>query len=310
MLRFCAARRAGDYAATFHFWYFFAVLTLFFKDFEPQHSYHAALISFRSSSAPESRLHDHADFAEFMLVTAGAGTHEVNGTSVGIERGALTLVRPRDRHLVLPAPGGALEFINIAFPVDLAIGILEAAGVSAARWFSAADTPLVRLAENDMAELQAVYLDILHRRLQGPSPLDLMRLLATSLARWPEEPSPGAAATPVWLHSALVQMRDEENLRRGMDALRELTRVSPSHLSREVRRHTGQTPGQWLTAARLRLARTLLATTTDPVESIAQRVGFDSASYFGKRFRAATGLSASEYRRQRVAGVLGSGSGR
>jgi AraC family transcriptional regulator, transcriptional activator FtrA len=74
-------------------------------------------------------------------------------------------------------------------------------------------------------------------------------------------------------------------------------RVSSRTLARWFEAALGTTPMQWLLAQRLRRARHLLGTTSEPVERIARLTGFGSTSNFRLQFAKATGSSPQAYRR-------------
>lgn len=72
--------------------------------------------------------------------------------------------------------------------------------------------------------------------------------------------------------------------------------IGYSGFRRMFREYTGLSPAQYHLQLRLNTARELLRTTTLPIASIGQRVGFDSAYYFARIFREKTGLTPSAYR--------------
>jgi transcriptional regulator GlxA family with amidase domain len=73
--------------------------------------------------------------------------------------------------------------------------------------------------------------------------------------------------------------------------------VSARTLARRFEAALGTTPMQWLLSQRIRRARHLLETTSEPVEQIARLTGFGSTSNFRLQFTKATGLSPRAYRR-------------
>jgi transcriptional regulator GlxA family with amidase domain len=73
--------------------------------------------------------------------------------------------------------------------------------------------------------------------------------------------------------------------------------MSVRTFSRRFLAETGQTPGQWLTAQRLELARRLLESSDLPVDRVAQDAGFGSASSLRQHLAAAIGVSPAAYRR-------------
>ncbi|MQA15634.1 MAG: helix-turn-helix domain-containing protein [Pseudonocardiaceae bacterium] len=82
-------------------------------------------------------------------------------------------------------------------------------------------------------------------------------------------------------------------------SLRDVARavgLTPGHLTTVVRRKTGRTVLQWLTERRMAEARRLLAGTDLPVETVAARVGYRDAGYFGKTFRRGHGVTPLSWR--------------
>jgi transcriptional regulator GlxA family with amidase domain len=73
--------------------------------------------------------------------------------------------------------------------------------------------------------------------------------------------------------------------------------MSVRTFSRRFLAETGQTPGQWLTAQRLELARRLLESSDLPVDRVAQHAGFGSGSSLRQHLAAAIGVSPAAYRR-------------
>ncbi len=72
--------------------------------------------------------------------------------------------------------------------------------------------------------------------------------------------------------------------------------MSKYHFLRVFRRLTGMTPHQYLISARLRRAALALASSRQPVIAVALDAGFGDLSNFNKTFRAAFGLTPTQYR--------------
>jgi AraC family transcriptional regulator len=72
--------------------------------------------------------------------------------------------------------------------------------------------------------------------------------------------------------------------------------MSKYHFLRVFRRQTGMTPYQYLLSARMRRAALALASSRRPVLAIALDSGFGDLSTFNHRFRAAFGLTPTQYR--------------
>jgi transcriptional regulator GlxA family with amidase domain len=81
-----------------------------------------------------------------------------------------------------------------------------------------------------------------------------------------------------------------------LDALAKRAAMSRRTFTRRFRQLTGTTVGQWLLAQRLAYAQRMLETTRQPVETIAQRAGFGSATSLRQHFSLAYRTSPSAYR--------------
>ncbi len=76
------------------------------------------------------------------------------------------------------------------------------------------------------------------------------------------------------------------------------THWSPGHLSKLFKSVTGYTFVSYVTAWRISRAQLMLTSTQMPVQKIAAELDFNQVNYFSRVFRAHTGVSPSEYRRQ------------
>lgn len=72
--------------------------------------------------------------------------------------------------------------------------------------------------------------------------------------------------------------------------------ISYSVFRRAFRQCTGMSPAKYHMQLRLNTARQLLRSTSLPIATISERVGFDTAYYFTRIFREKTGLTPSSYR--------------
>jgi AraC-like DNA-binding protein len=96
---------------------------------------------------------------------------------------------------------------------------------------------------------------------------------------------------------ALLTARFTEHL--TLDELGRAVNVSPFHLARSFRRHTGYTLHEYRTHLRLRAAFERLAAGDEDVAVIARAVGFSSHSHLTASFRRAFGVPPSRVRTRR-----------
>ncbi|WP_212755951.1 GlxA family transcriptional regulator [Flexivirga aerilata] len=82
-------------------------------------------------------------------------------------------------------------------------------------------------------------------------------------------------------------------------------RMSVRTFTRHFRAETGQSAGEWLTAARITHSRRLLEETVLSIDQVAAACGFGTAAAFRAQFRSCVGISPSNYRRSFTADRVG-----
>lgn len=73
--------------------------------------------------------------------------------------------------------------------------------------------------------------------------------------------------------------------------------LSPYYFSRLFKRHTSQSPHQYLLGLRLKHARMMLAETRESIETIAAACGFASTSHFIRAFKKEAGVTPASFRK-------------
>ena len=107
---------------------------------------------------------------------------------------------------------------------------------------------------------------------------------------------------------ALLSARYTERL--TLDELGRAVNVSPFHLARSFRRHTGYTLHEYRTHLRLRAALERLAAGDEDLATIARAVGYSSHSHLTASFRRVFGVPPSRVRRRLPSGVRAADSAR
>jgi AraC-like DNA-binding protein len=73
---------------------------------------------------------------------------------------------------------------------------------------------------------------------------------------------------------------------------------SPTHVAATVKKATGYSVGEWITAGRVSEAAARLAHTDETVDEIAVRVGWQDTTHFIRQFRKAHGVTPAAWRRE------------
>ncbi len=95
--------------------------------------------------------------------------------------------------------------------------------------------------------------------------------------------------------SEIIEKRYQERL--TLQAIADELTVSPYHLQRIFKRVTGCSPAKKLERERIKVAKSLLCTSTCSIGAVAKSVGFQTASYFSHVFRETKGQTPVEFRR-------------
>lgn len=117
-----------------------------------------------------------------------------------------------------------------------------------------------------------------------------------------EQPSPRApsARDQKRIGDALSHLEQNFDRPLGLAELAAVARMSRYHFLRTFRAALGTTPYRLVQDMRMRRAARALASTAEPVASIAFASGFGDLSTFNARFRALFGLSPTVFRAQRL----------
>lgn len=97
-----------------------------------------------------------------------------------------------------------------------------------------------------------------------------------------------------------LQRYMEENLhaRHTLEALADMVYLSPSHMSHLFKRITGRSVMGYLLDCRMAKAKQLLTHTDDTVAEIVEKIGFADSSNFSRTFKAVTGKTPRDFRRE------------
>lgn len=243
------------------------------------------------------------DFYEIFLITDGTVCHIANGHKQVLREGALVFIRPDDCHSYERHEGREVELLNINFRrslMDRAFGYLgEEFGpdrltmpaLPPARTLTPQDTawilrqferiPTADAGHADEIRLsaRAFLIDVLARYF-GPA----------ALTRHPE--------APAWLNDLLDGMRKREHFAEGISAFYRLAPYSAEHVCREMKKHLGMTPTEWVNEQRVAHAAYLLRHGESDILDISLDCGFGSLSYFYKIFALRYASTPAQYRKK------------
>ena len=235
----------------------------------------------------------------FSYVLSGSGRYRYAGREWTVEAPAVVMQWPGVLLNYGPAPeGSSWEELFVMYPPE-AMAVFAGWGIDPER------EPLWRIRESGLVREQAdLLLEVLRdERARGwADRIDRLceRLLLE--ARLGEERG-GETATESALRSIRDTLARDLRLHHDLDRLAQRHGLSPITFRRHWARRYTVPPHRYVLNLRMREARRLLAETSLPVGEIAERLGFEDALYFSRRFAREVGQPATEYRRQQGLGV-------
>jgi AraC family transcriptional regulator len=99
------------------------------------------------------------------------------------------------------------------------------------------------------------------------------------------------------INNVLVYINDHLDEKLELDKLAEISNFSVYHFHRIFRAYLNEPLGTFITRLRLDYAARLLGFTTDPINEIAYKVGFDVPSSLNKAFKKRFGITPAEFRK-------------
>ena len=104
-----------------------------------------------------------------------------------------------------------------------------------------------------------------------------------------------ASGTLSSAEQSVAFMEEHYRLPLSVKHLAEQAGVQPGPYTSMIRQLTGFAPLEYLNQIRIKHAKMLLLTGSDPLREIARRVGFEDEYYFSRRFRKMTGIAPRQY---------------
>ena len=101
------------------------------------------------------------------------------------------------------------------------------------------------------------------------------------------------------MDDAVIYFNENYNHDINIEKYAESRGMSISWFIRSFRKHTGQTPMQYIVSLRINNAQVLLESTSYTISEIAEIVGYENQLYFSRLFHKQKGCSPSQYRKRR-----------
>ncbi len=245
------------------------------------------------------RPHYH-DYFELFLMLEGETLHMVNGAQLCLSKGCLVFIRPEDRHDYLSIRGRAFSFVNISFSAETAwtlFGYLGT-GFPSDSLLKSRLPPQRQLSVYEFSRLRGRMDAImaLDPRDQGSRMTSLRILLFDIFTRQFSDAQDLREPMPLWLEEVCAAMRRDGNFIQGTARFFSLTDRTREHVSRTMKRCTGQTVSEFVNDLRLNYIANMLRDSNHGITEIIFESGFNNISWACQLFRKKYGVTMSGYR--------------
>lgn len=240
------------------------------------------------TTARPKTLHTH-DYFEVFWVQNGTVRHH---TPMGMERlneGDMILLSPGQEHAI-QGKGDHAMIVSISIHPDVVNGLnARHVGIWPMR-----DTPAKLY--RDIRQLSALNHAALVLEASKCNALAAEAFLLPLLADLQANPAPDDA--PDWLARALAEAQKAPVFQEGAAGFVAQTGRAHAHVSRTMRKLTGQSPSEYINTIRMTHAARVLTSDNEPVSQIAADCGIPNMAHFHKLFRAHHGMTPLQYRQQ------------
>lgn len=262
-----------------------------FNDFHPRNESNY-IFQYVQDRPLTSICHGHS-FYEIVIVGRGHCNHTVNGNSLLMKTDDCSIICPNDTHyFVSQSPDLRLMSLSVA----------EEEFLKFCRVYSDAFSEKVKSHSlPTLVNLNGLFSGILtafpYIKVNGKE-LDYKTMLAHIIHAFMSSLSK-KKNIPEVLSSAVREMQNEENLKKGSAAFFDLTHYSEGHLERLMKYYYGMSIHSFLRNARLNNAYRRIILTSERTEDIAESVGYKSFSHFNKIFKETYGITPSALKKSR-----------
>lgn len=245
----------------------------------------------RATVAPlrPKALHRH-DYTEVFWVQNGQVRHHMEGSLRILREGDLTFIPPGAAH-ALQGKGDHAMVVLLCLSPDLTRDMV-ARHPDTARLLAPETIRTLHRDPRQLAQINQTALRLERSARDALSAEAFLLPLCADLLDAPEL----APVAPDWLTRACEAARDPGVFRKGAAGFVALTGKAHPHVSRTMKRHTGQSPVDYITGLRMDHAARALTGTSDPLAEIAEEIGIPNLSHFHKTFRARFGQTPAQYR--------------
>ena len=276
--------------------------SLYWNDFSLEEGvFHVAGLS--TQQVRGANEHSHDGFVECLLMVSGQVRHLINEQEQVLRTGQFVMIREADQHDFRPIRGEPFAFRNVAFRTETLDHIHKRYFPDRHDFWGGSEV-LPEVWTLNGTALERMELRITRLTASPQTRIHIEHFLLAVLTDPPQH-SGRMEIMPAWLERACDTLNDPAEFSTGTAALFRLAGRSPEHVSRELKRCTGETPTELINRLRLEHAARRLLLSGEDITTIAYDCGFETLSYFSSLFKKRFSLTPRDYRKKHRAAVFG-----
>ncbi|MDF2802634.1 MAG: AraC family transcriptional regulator [Anaerocolumna sp.] len=248
--------------------------------------------------------HYHDQYEIYYLIS-GDRNYFIQDRVYHVEKGDLIIIRPNILHKTVDATPSSHERILIEFDTSLFDDFLANKEIELLDIFYK-DCSILHLEELEKEQIEHCFYKLIQEtKNNGADNNTALKVyfleLLIHINRFYKELSALQHNHPSKLHKRISEVITYINLNYrndiGLELLSKEFLISTAHLSRAFKKVTGLSYIEYLNNLRVNEAQKLLTETNLSIFEIAERVGYQNSTHFGRIFKSITGSSPREFRK-------------
>ena len=249
------------------------------------------------------RAHRHRNLFQILLIERGGGDMTFEAAKLPFAAPAAILIPAAVAHRFRFEPHVTEGWV-LSFTADAAGALADRAGEAIARLRALAAHPIIPIAEEaERTRLSALCKELFEEGRLAREGYQLAALIAVGVARLAASRARTGSVTLQSVDATVTQLRVliDEFFRREhqLGFYAEKLGMTVGRLNDHVKRATGVTAGHLIRQRLLTEAERQLVFTTQPIQDVAQELGFSDPSHFARFFRQHTATTPHEFRDHR-----------
>ena len=247
-------------------------------------------------------LHDHT-FFEVFYIRNGSIAHTLNGVTETLTTGDMYFLKPEDSHFFARTKGNTSSHRDIIFRKDFFKEVCSYTDPNLYENFIndkykkriTLSIKALNHFEDALTEISALPLSCSNLILSSARAVGAELMTKLLLNQHSE-----ALSYPTWFQELLLRLNTPNLIKAGLNEILSPFYYSKEYICRSFKKYMNMTLTDYLNDQRLTLAAHSLTYTNDSILSICTDIGFSSASYFDKIFKAKYSCTPLIFRKKQL----------